>query len=88
MESDYLEKSDYQKWKAKFANANHVPTGDQSETSSGGTPDPLRDKRTQYGTALLSLLERARMSGALDEIDVYRLCGLKPKYQNQLFAVA
>lgn len=88
VENDYLEKSDYQKWKAKFANANHVPTGDQGEVASGGTPDPLRDKRTQYGTALLGLLERARISGALDEIDIYRLSGLKPKYQNQLFSVA
>lgn len=88
VETGYLEKSDYQKWKAKFANTNHVPTGDQGESGGGGTPDPLRDKRTQYGAALLGLLERARISGALDEIDIYRLCGLKPKYQNQLFAGA
>lgn len=88
VQTGHLERSDYKAWKAKFGNRNYVPSGDQSEKSSGGTPDPLRDKRTQYGTRLLGLLERARNMGELDEIDIYRLSGLKPIYQEQLFGAA
>lgn len=88
VQTDYLDRDDYKKWKAKFGNRNYVPSGDQGEVSTGGTPDPLRDKRTQYGTRLLSLLERARSMGQLDEIDIYRLSGLKPIYQDQLFGAA
>lgn len=89
VETDYLTRSDYVRWKSKFNNVNHVPTGDQSDGGGGGgTADPIRDKQTQYGSALLGLLGRARRDGQLDEIDIYRLSGLKPKYQDQLFGVA
>ena len=88
VQTGHLERADYKKWKAKFGNRNYVPSGDQGEKSSGGTPDPLRDKRTQYGARLLGLLERARNLGQLDEIDIYRLSGLKPVYQDQLFGAA
>lgn len=88
VETDYLDRSSYERWKAKFNNTNHVPTGDQGDGGGGGSANPIRDKQTQYGSALLGLLARARSSGALDEIDIYRLCGLKPKYQDQLFGVA
>lgn len=88
VETDYLARSSYERWKAKFNNMSHVPTGDQGDSGGGGSANPIRDKQTQYGSALLSLLARARSSGALDEIDIYRLCGLKPKYQDQLFGVA
>lgn|GEM_PF-3468313 len=88
VQTDYLLRADYKKWKAKFGNRNYVPSGDQGEKKGGGTPDPLRDKRTQYGVRLLDLLKRARKEGQLDEIDIYRLSGLKPIYQEQLFGAA
>lgn len=88
VETDYLDRSSYVRWKSKFNNTSHVPTGDQGDGGGGGSANPIRDKQTQYGSALLGLLARARSSGALDEIDIYRLCGLKPKYQDQLFGVA
>jgi Zn-dependent peptidase ImmA (M78 family) len=84
----HLERGDYVAWKAKFGNTNHVPSGDQSDGGGGGTANPIRDKQTQYGSALLRLLGRARNMGQLDEIDIYRLCGLKPHYQDQLFEAA
>jgi Zn-dependent peptidase ImmA (M78 family) len=83
VETGYLDRSDYQSWKAKFSGT--IPTGDTSDGGGGGQSDPLQTKRTIYGSALLSLLDTARRLGQLDEIDIYRLCGLKPKYQNQLF---
>lgn len=88
VETGYLNRSDYRQWKAKFHNTNHIPTGDMDDGQGGGRANPLRDKQTQYGTALLALLKTARTSGLLDAIDVYRLSGLKPKYQEQLFGVS
>ena len=88
VETDYLDSSDYARWKAKFANTNFVPTGDTGDGGGGGTANPIRDKQTQFGTTLLGLLGRARREGQLDEIDVFRLIGLKPKYQDQLFGAA
>ncbi len=88
VQTGFLKRADYKAWKAKFGNRNFVPSGDQGEKSSGGTPDPLRDKRTQFGSRLLGLLERARNTDQLDEIDIYRLSGLKPVYQEQLFGAA
>lgn len=83
----YLEMSDYLGWKSKFTNSYQVPLGDQSDGDGGGNGDPLRNKQTQYGLALLNLLKSARRSGKLDEIDIYRLVGLKPKFQDRLFPV-
>lgn len=88
VQTGHLERSFYVSWKAKFGNTNHVPSGDQSDGGGGGSADPIRDKRTQYGAALLRLLGRARELGKLDEIDIYRLCGLKPRYQDKLFEAA
>lgn len=88
VETGYLSRESYVRWKSKFNNVNRVPSGDQGDGVGGGTANPLRDKQTQYGAALLGLLRRARTTGQLDEIDIYRLCGLKPHYQDQLFGAA
>jgi Zn-dependent peptidase ImmA (M78 family) len=88
VETGFLKQADYDAWKARFDNTNHVPTADMSDGGGGGTANPIRDKQTQYGSTLLRLLGQARRMGKLDEIDIYRLCGLKPKYQDQLFGVA
>jgi Zn-dependent peptidase ImmA (M78 family) len=89
VELKLLEAADYARWKAKFANSGFVPTGDLGgDGGGGGSADPLRDKQTQHGSALLGLLSRARRRGLLDEIDIFRLVGLKPKYQDQLFEAA
>ena len=73
------------RWRSKFNGV--VPPGDTGD-GGGGQSDPLQNKRTMYGSALLGLLAQARVLGRLDEIDIYRLCGLKPKYQDRLFEVA
>ena len=88
VETGYLERDDYAAWKKKFHNTNHIPSGDTSDGTGGGNSDPIRDKQTQFGTALLSLLGVARRTGQLDEIDIYRLSGLKPRFQVQLFGLA
>jgi len=88
VQTGHLERRGYLAWKSKFGNTNHVPSGDQSDGGGGGTANPIRDKHTQFGSALLRILKSARNRGDLDEIDIYRLCGLKPQYQDQLFGAA
>ena len=75
--------SDYQKWRGRFVD--RVPPEDlKPESGGGGGNDPIRDKRTYYGSSFLSKLTVARKKGLLDAIDIYRLAGIKPKYQNEL----
>lgn len=88
VETDYLSRDAYTSWKAKFHNTNHIPSGDTSDGGGGGTADPIRDKQTQFGSALLALLAAARRTGQLDEIDIFRLSGLKPRFQTELFGLA
>ena len=82
VEIGLLAQAEYIKWRSQFTG--NVPPGDRSD-GKGGRGDVLKNKRTQYGNQLLRLLKKAKSDGELDEIDIYRLCGLKPKYQKQLF---
>jgi hypothetical protein len=86
VETNYLDRQDYIRWKRKFSGP--VPLGDTGEGQRGGQSNPLQTKRTTYGTALLALLARAKHLGQMDEIDVYRVSGLKPHFQDQLFGIA
>jgi len=87
VEDRKLDRSFYAEWRSKFDGP--VPLADQEDGGGGGgKPNVLQNKRTAYGMGLLRLLETARRRGQLDEIDVYRISGLKPQYQNQLFEVA
>lgn len=82
VELDYLSGAQYHGWISQFDG--RAPTGDQSD-GGGGRSDPIANKRTQYGSSLLRMLASAKKSGALDEIDIFRLAGIKPKYQPSLF---
>lgn len=83
VEMNYLSQADYTNWRSKFNGI--TPPGDTTDGQSGGPTDPLQTKRTTYGSTLLSLLSQARRRGLLDDLDIYRLCGLKRKYQDELF---
>lgn len=85
VEEQFLNRADYARWRSRFNGV--TPPGDLGG-EGGGRSNPLQTKRTTYGSTLLSLLGEARRTGKLDEIDVYRLSGLKPVYQNQLFETA
>lgn len=86
VEMNYLTPADYTEWRSHFNGV--TPPGDASDGQSGGQSDPLQTKRTTYGSTLLSLLAEARERGLLDDLDIYRLCGLKRKYQDELFGAA
>jgi Zn-dependent peptidase ImmA (M78 family) len=81
VEAGQLSSADYAQWRSRFNGL--VPPADM-EDGGGGRANPLQTKRTTYGARFLELLGQAKKSGALDEIGVYRLCGLKPKYQSEL----
>ncbi len=86
VEIGYVSSADYATWRSKFNGV--VPPGDTTDGEGGGKSDPLQTKRTTYGTRLISLLGQARERGLLDDLDIYRLCGLKRKYQDELFEAA
>jgi hypothetical protein len=83
VETGYLTQKDYTQWRSLFNGV--TPPSDQSDGSGGGGSDPLQNKRTSYGNLFLYILGQARRQGKLDEIDIYRLSGIKPKYQDPLF---
>lgn len=86
VEIGYVTAADYANWRSKFNGI--VPPGDTTDGQGGGQTDPLQTKRTTYGSRLISLLNQARQRGLLDDLDIYRLCGLKRKYQDELFEAA
>ncbi|MBD8619742.1 ImmA/IrrE family metallo-endopeptidase [Sphingomonas sp. CFBP 13728] len=85
VEIGYITQANYTTWRSKFNGV--VPPGDTTDGQGGGKTDPLQTKRTTYGSRLLSLLGNARQRGLLDDLDIYRLCGLKRKYQDDLFGI-
>lgn len=89
VETGYLERADYRAWKRKFTTQFFIPTGDLGERSGGGGGgDPIKNKLTQFGHTLLRSLREAYERGDLDPIDIYRISGLKPKYQTSVFEAA
>lgn len=84
VELNHLSEKAYSQWRAQFAG--RIPPGDSESAGGGaGKPNPVQAKRTQYGEALLNALDNAQAKGLIDEIDVYRIVGLKPKFQSELF---
>ncbi len=78
-----LASSDYSRWIARFGG--QIPDGDRKDKGGGrNDPDPIKNKRTQYGHSFLSKLRTARNMGLLDAIEIYRLAGIKPQYQHEL----
>src|SRR5690606_34475355 len=83
VELEYLDRSEYINWKSQFSDS--IPIGDKSSSGGGGKPNPIQAKRTQFGFSLLKALESAKAQGEIDEIEIYHLIRLKPKYQRELF---
>ena len=83
VDTDRLKSEDYARWMSRFQGV--IPDGDRNDPGGGGGGgDPIKNKRTQYGHSLLSKLRSARKDGLLDAIEIYRLAGIKPKYQQEL----
>lgn len=83
VDTDRLEAVEYGRWMSRFSGV--IPDGDREDPGGGGGGgDPIKNKRTQYGHSFLSKLRFARNGGLLDPIEIYRLAGIKPKYQHEL----
>lgn len=83
IDTGYLDEGEYGKWISRFKGP--IPDGDMGDGGGGGDGDAIRNKRTQYGLSFLSKLAEAKKEGILDAIEIYRMAGIKPKYQNALF---
>ena len=83
VELGYLGQDSFDKWKAQFKG--RIPQGDTVDPIRRGKPNPTQAKKTQYGFSLLRALGQAKNQGLIDEIDVYRIVGLKPAYQDAVF---
>jgi Zn-dependent peptidase ImmA (M78 family) len=81
VEMDIFTSAQYGAWIGRFNGG--VPEGDIKD-GAGGQGDPIQNKQTQYGASLLTKLSEAKSKGFLDDIDIFRLAGIKPKYQNAL----
>ncbi|UOR15092.1 ImmA/IrrE family metallo-endopeptidase [Qipengyuania aquimaris] len=88
VETDYLDLADYKLWKARFRNQNYIPTGDLGTKGGGGAGDPIKNKLTKYGFTLVRRLASAKRRGEVDAIDIYRVSGLKPAFQDAVFEAA
>lgn len=83
VDTDRLQRADYGRWMSRFSGI--IPDGDRQDPGGGGGGgDPIKNKRTQFGSSFLSKLRSAQKSGLLDSIEIYRLAGIKPKYQREL----
>ncbi|WP_434613034.1 ImmA/IrrE family metallo-endopeptidase [Tabrizicola sp. M-4] len=78
-----VEASSYRRWMSQFSGK--APDGDLSDGGGGGGVDPIQAKRTQFGRSFINKLAYAYNEGILDDIGIYRLSGIKPKYQSALF---
>lgn len=85
VDMDHLTSADYGAWISRFKG--RTPTGDENDPP-GGRSNALQNKRTQYGASLLKKLAEAKSGGFLDDIDIFRLSGIKPKYQRDLLGDA
>jgi Zn-dependent peptidase ImmA (M78 family) len=87
VEERLLTRGEFSEWRRTVGG--FIPPGDTSDgRGGGGNTDPIQSKLTSYGTSLIRSLAQAARKGLLDEIDIYRISGLKPKYQPQVFEAA
>lgn len=87
VELDFFSSAQYGAWKKQFTGV--VPPADTSDPpqTGSGEDNTLASKRTLYGSALIGRLASAKREGWLDDIDIYRIVGLKPKYQKSLLGI-
>ena len=85
VDTKHLGRDDYGTWISRFKG--RTPTGDENDPQ-GGQGDALQNKRTQYGASFLKKLSEAKSGGFLDDIDIFRLAGIKPRYQRDLLGGA
>jgi Zn-dependent peptidase ImmA (M78 family)/lambda repressor-like predicted transcriptional regulator len=73
--------SDYGAWMGQYTGVTPKEDTEDPPGGSGGQDNSIQTKRTQYGSSLIRAVAAAKRDGLLDKFDVYRLIGLKPKYQ-------
>ncbi len=88
VEMGEVAQGEYLSWMAQFNG--QPPISDQKDVGGprgNAPPDPIKAKETQYGWALISTLAEAKRQKLIDALDVYRIAGIKTKYQRELLGV-
>ena len=75
----------HKRWKERFLGKPHPDQSDPVRRSADPSPpDPLETKRSIFGNNFVRACIAAVNAGALDDFDIYRISGLKPKYFHSL----
>lgn len=78
-----FEQENYGHWISRFSDG--IPTDDKKDPIRRAKEnDPIKGKVTQYGRSFLKKLSFAKKEGLLDALEIYKLYGIKPVYQNRL----
>ncbi len=77
-------RSDYGAWMGQYTGVTPKEDTEDPPGGPGGQDNSIQTKRTQYGSSLIRAVAAAKRNGLLDKFDVYRLIGLKPKYQYEV----
>jgi hypothetical protein len=79
----------HDKWKKSFVGST-VDNPDHADKGGGrgGAPDQEKVKLARYGFRVAHVFGRLASTGQVDGIGIYRLLGLKPKYQKPYFDYA
>ncbi len=77
----------HRRWKQSWHN---IGNPDFSESSGGsGTPPPQEKvKLAKYGFRMAAVFDSLQNRSLINELDIYRISGLKPKYQRAYFDYA
>jgi Zn-dependent peptidase ImmA (M78 family) len=72
---------------SKWLSLVHNDNPDYSERGGGGKQPPAQEKvkLAKYGFTFAKAFNRFLVQGLISEIDLYRISGLKPKYQKSYF---
>lgn len=77
----------YQKWKSAIHNIGN-PDYSEKGGGAGGPPPQEKVKLAKYGFRFATAFDELLQSGLIDELNLYRSTGLKPKYQRSYFDFA
>ncbi|MBM6582319.1 ImmA/IrrE family metallo-endopeptidase [Microvirga sp. BT689] len=83
IEADRYQESAHGAWQS-YISANGDP--DYKKAGGGGRrADEWKYKLSKYGFAFASVFGGAKRAGDLDDIEIYRIAGIKPKWQDSYF---
>lgn len=87
-ELNYIAPDSYAAWKAQVARIGNPDWKSPQGGGNGARVPPEKVKTAIFGTRFAVVFSRAIREGIIDEIDLFRISGLKPAYQSAYFSYA